>query len=68
VFIVQGAEDLVTAPDVTRDYFDRISAPEKELLVLPRTGHDPNTAMLAAIRTLLTERVRPLIKGKRDGP
>lgn len=62
VFIVQGAEDLVTTAEVTRAYFETIEAPEKALVTLPRTGHDPNERMLAAIRTLLVDRVRPLVR------
>jgi pimeloyl-ACP methyl ester carboxylesterase len=62
VFMVQGAEDLVTMPEVTQTYFDAIEAPEKLLVTLPRTGHDPNERMMAAMRTLLTERVRPLLR------
>ena len=62
VFIVQGAEDLVTTAEVTQAYFDEIEAPEKALVTVPRTGHDPNERMIAAIRTLLTERVRPLVR------
>jgi pimeloyl-ACP methyl ester carboxylesterase len=61
MFFVQGAEDLVTMPDVTRAYVDRITAPAKALVMVPRTGHDPNPAMLAAIRAVLDERVRPRI-------
>jgi pimeloyl-ACP methyl ester carboxylesterase len=53
IYIVQGEEDLVTRADVTRAYFDRISAPHKRLVLVPRAGHDPNPAMLEAIRALL---------------
>lgn len=59
IFIVQGAEDLVTLAEVTRGYFDRIEAPAKALVVVPRAGHDPNERLLGAIRAALEERVRP---------
>jgi len=58
VFFVQGTEDLVTVPDVTRAYVDRIVAPDKALVLVPRTGHDPNAPMLAAVRALLDAHVR----------
>jgi pimeloyl-ACP methyl ester carboxylesterase len=48
VFIVQGSEDLVTTPSVAKRYFDRITAPQKEYVLLPNTGHDPNAAMIDA--------------------
>lgn len=57
VYIVQGAEDLVTVPDVTRGYVDRIVAPDKAFVVVPRAGHDPNAHMLAAVRALLDAHV-----------
>ena len=58
IYIVQGAEDLVTVPDVTRAYVDRIVAPDKAFVPVPRAGHDPNARMLAAVRALLDEHVR----------
>ncbi|WNG34411.1 alpha/beta hydrolase [Archangium violaceum] len=48
VYLIQGTEDLVTPTSVTRRYFERITAPHKELIMVPRTGHDPNPPMLAA--------------------
>ncbi|HSI50862.1 MAG TPA: alpha/beta fold hydrolase [Ideonella sp.] len=62
VFFVQGEEDLVTTPDVARRYFDSIEAPQKDWVLLPRTGHDPNPAMRDAQFSLLKERVLPLIR------
>lgn len=61
-FMVQGAEDLLTPPAATRRYFDRISAPVKEYILLPRTGHDPNQTMVDAQYRVLKERVLPLVK------
>jgi pimeloyl-ACP methyl ester carboxylesterase len=48
VYIIQGAEDLVTTEDVTRRYFERIKAPKKKLVIVARAGHDPNEAIVAA--------------------
>jgi alpha-beta hydrolase superfamily lysophospholipase len=39
VFMIQGSEDLVTRPEVAKRYFDRIVAPQKEYVLLPRTYH-----------------------------
>lgn len=57
-FLVQGTEDLVTTADVTQRYYDKISAPAKELVMVPRTGHDPNRPMVEAQARILNERVR----------
>lgn len=59
VFMVQGSEDLVTTPDVAKRYFDTIVAPQKEYVLLPRTGHDPNAAMIDAEYNILKTRVVP---------
>jgi pimeloyl-ACP methyl ester carboxylesterase len=53
VFIVQGSEDLLTVPEVARRYFDSIKAPAKEFALVPRSGHDPNAAMMDAARNML---------------
>ena len=62
VYLVQGAEDLVTVPAVARRWFDELSAPAKEFRLLPATGHDPNAAMVEAQYDLLMTRVRPAIR------
>ncbi|MEA3041155.1 MAG: hypothetical protein QOC65_644 [Sphingomonadales bacterium] len=55
VFLVQGSEDLLTTPDVSRRYFDYLTAPAKRFVLVPRAGHDPNPAMLEAVRAILVE-------------
>jgi len=60
VFIIQGSEDLVTTPEVTKRYFDGITAPAKEFVLVPRAGHDPNVAIVDAEFRILSQRVRPL--------
>ena len=53
VYLIQGAQDLVTVPEVAKDYFDAIRAPGKDYILLPETGHDPNEASVRALRTVL---------------
>lgn len=59
VYMAQGAEDLVTVPEVARRYFDGISAPAKRFVLVPRAGHDPNRPMLDALYELVSRHVRP---------
>ncbi len=61
IFLLQGSEDLVTTPTVAKRYFDAITAPQKAWVLIPRTGHDPNAAMIQAQFHLLKTRVVPLI-------
>jgi pimeloyl-ACP methyl ester carboxylesterase len=56
VFLVHGAEDLLTVPTVTRRYFESIVAPEKAFVLLDRTGHDPNAAVRDTVYGILKQR------------
>lgn len=60
VFLLQGEQDLLTTPEITRRYFDSVGAPRKELVLVPRAGHDPNQPMVDAQLKMLNERVRTL--------
>ena len=62
VYMVMGAQDLVTVPEVAKPYFDAIRAPKKEYFLLPLVGHDPNQPMLDAQLTILRTRIAPLMK------
>lgn len=62
VFFVQGSEDLVARPDIARRYFNSITAPAKEFVQVPLTGHDLNRAMVDAQYRIMHRRVRPLAK------
>ncbi len=55
VYFVMGGEDLLSAPEVAQRYFDRIEAPHKRFVVVPRAGHDPNEPMIAAQLQVLRE-------------
>ena len=62
VYLLMGTQDLLTSPVVARRYFDSISAPRKDFVLVPRAGHDPNQAMLDAQWKVLREKVAPLLK------
>lgn len=61
LFILQGAKDRVTPPQLTEDYLSRVSAPIKEYLVINDSGHEPSDKMLSAELSLLTTKVRALV-------
>jgi pimeloyl-ACP methyl ester carboxylesterase len=62
VFFIQGSEDILTAPEVTEQYFESISAPQKAFVLVPQAGHDPNAPMVDAEYKVIRERVAPLTK------
>ena len=57
VYMLQGEADLVTPPEVSKAYFDKLTSPEKVFIPLARTGHDPNRTMIDAQLDVL-KRVR----------
>ena len=61
IFIIQGKEDLLTMPAVTKAYFDRIKAPTKKYMLLDKVGHDPNPLMVDAQFQVLKTQIAPLV-------
>lgn len=57
MLFVQGEDDLLTRPSVTRAFVDSLKAPRKKLVLVPRAGHDPNFAMIEAHFRLLSDEV-----------
>jgi pimeloyl-ACP methyl ester carboxylesterase len=59
VYIIQGAEDSITAPSLAKAYYDRIEAPRKAFALLPGTGHlavwTAPDAFLRQLRTMLEQ-------------
>src|SRR5580698_89947 len=58
VFIIQGADDVITPVAGARDYFAKIEAPHKEFIALPDAGHFAFMTS-AAFLPALTDEVRP---------
>jgi pimeloyl-ACP methyl ester carboxylesterase len=59
IFIIQGADDVITPVAGARDYFAKIEAPHKEFIAIPHAGHFAfmtSDAFLPA----LTDKVRPV--------
>lgn len=53
IYLLQGADDLVTVPTVARAWFDSISAPRKQFVLVPKAGHDPNIPLTEALYATL---------------
>lgn len=61
IFIIQGKDDILTMPSVTKRYFDSIKAPIKKYVVLDKVGHDPNELMVDAQLRILKTQITPLL-------
>ena len=59
-FVFQGALDRVTPVAAVKTYVDNITAPKKELVIIPDAGHNVVVTKSDEFLRLLVERVRPL--------
>lgn len=48
VYIVQGEKDILTPAQITRTYFDKITAPKKEYILLTEAAHGHNQSVIDA--------------------
>lgn len=60
VFVIQGAEDMVTPTSVAVKYFDVIQAPRKKLVLVAHAGHFALVTHREEFLAALVENVRPL--------
>lgn len=57
VYLAQGAQDLLTMPQMTKPWFDSLQATRKSYVLVQRAGHDPNPPLLAAQYKVLKDDV-----------
>jgi len=60
VFVIQGRDDAITPTAAAVDYFNKIQAPEKALVLIPDAGHFAFMTAPAAFLDALTQTVRPV--------
>jgi pimeloyl-ACP methyl ester carboxylesterase len=60
-FVFQGAVDKVTPVAPVREYVNAITAPQKELVLIPNAGHNAIATKSDEFLKLLLEKVRPLV-------
>ncbi|MDX5419427.1 MAG: alpha/beta hydrolase, partial [Hymenobacteraceae bacterium] len=48
VYFLQGEEDILTAPELTKAYFEKVKAPKKEFVLIPGAAHGHNQAVIDA--------------------
>ncbi|WP_242927593.1 alpha/beta hydrolase [Pontibacter vulgaris] len=48
VIFIQGEEDILTAKETTKAYFDKVKAPKKEFILVPGAAHGHNQAVIDA--------------------
>ena len=65
-FVIQGQRDVVTPTQAAVDYFNAVTAPKKELILIPDAGHFAFMTASDAFLAALTDKVRP-VAVKRGG-
>jgi len=58
VFLIQGEKDISTAPEISKAYFDKISAPDKAYYLIQDTGHGQNKSVVNKQYKILKERLK----------
>jgi len=66
VYLIQGEKDLLTPLEITRSYFEKIDAPEKDLTVVPEAAHGFNQAIVDVAYNILVTKIQPSIRRKMD--
>ncbi|HKD49120.1 MAG TPA: alpha/beta hydrolase [Rhizomicrobium sp.] len=59
-FVIQGRDDVITPTKGAVDYFNRVEAPYKQLVLIPDAGHFAFMTSGDAFLSALTEKVRPV--------
>ncbi len=55
VYLIQGAEDILTPKETTKAYFAQLKAPKKEYFLLPNAAHGHNQAVVDTQLMILKE-------------
>jgi pimeloyl-ACP methyl ester carboxylesterase len=58
-FVFQGSSDNITPMGPVREYFDSITAPHKELVLIQNAGHNVIATKSEEFLSLLVQRIRP---------
>ncbi len=59
VFVVEGAHESPGRADLAREWFERLEAPQKELVVFDRSGHTPHFDEPGRFHEFLVDTVLP---------
>jgi pimeloyl-ACP methyl ester carboxylesterase len=59
-FVIEGQDDVITPTKAAIDYFERVAAPRKDLILIPNAGHFAFMTAAKAFLAALTDKVRPV--------
>lgn len=58
VYLIQGEQDILTASNLNKPYFDKISAPDKAYYLLPNTAHGHNQSVVDTQYQILRKKLK----------
>lgn len=58
IYLVQGEEDILTAPEKSKPYFDQITAPKKQYFLVPKAAHGLNRSVVDTQYGILKEHLQ----------
>lgn len=61
LYLIQGEEDILTPKEITKEYFNKIRAPKKEFILLPKTAHGFNLLVVEIQYKIMKEYIHLLI-------
>lgn len=61
VYFIQGEEDIQTPTVINKEYFRKISAPQKKFFLLPKADHRFNQSVVDLQYKIMTQYIKPLI-------
>ena len=64
VYFIQGEEDIRTPVVMNKEYFNKLNAPEKKFILLPKTDHGFNESVVNMQYKIMTQFIMPLIERK----
>jgi pimeloyl-ACP methyl ester carboxylesterase len=64
VFVIQGRDDVITPTRAAVEYFERLTAPKKELILIPDAGHFAFMTAPDAFLAALIDKVLPVAVGR----
>lgn len=62
VYFIQGEKDILTPPEITRNYFDRLKAPKKEYFLLQNAAHGHNQAVVDTQYKIVNDSIVPRLR------
>ncbi|WP_158856765.1 alpha/beta hydrolase family protein [Lunatibacter salilacus] len=62
IFLVQGEKDILTPAEISKAYFDKIKAPNKEFFIISGASHGFNQAVVDMHYSILQTHILPEIK------